>query len=114
MGTPPRSCGSCAEPIPAVGFAAWIEFLLLRRGMRQRIGRVEMSLAYFAKLWASAILAAGLAWGLRLAFDVQRPVLSAFVILPPYGLAYLGLTTIMGIDQAGNLARRFWKARKRL
>jgi len=98
----------------SAGFAAWLEFLLLRQGMRQRIGSVEIPLAYFAKLWASAVLAAGLGWGLRLAFHLQRPIVSAFVILLPYGLAYLGLTTVMGIDQAGNLARRFWKAGKRL
>src|SRR5262249_33211482 len=48
----------------SAGFAAWIEFLLLRHGMNQRIGHVEMSLAYFAKLWGSAALAAGLGWGL--------------------------------------------------
>jgi putative peptidoglycan lipid II flippase len=97
----------------SAGFAAWIEFLLLRRGMNQRIGRVEMPLAYFAKLWASAALAAGLGWSLRSVVNLQRPIVSAFVILIPYGLAYLGLTTIMGIDQAGNLTRRFWKAGKR-
>lgn len=93
----------------SAGLSAWIEFLLLRRGMNQRIGSVEMPLAYFAKLWGSAALAAGLGWGLRLALHIQRPIVSAFVILLPYGLAYLGLTTIMGIDLAGSLARRVWR-----
>src|SRR5262249_19398263 len=46
----------------SAGFAAWIEILLLRRGMNQRLGRIEMPMAYLAKLWGSAALAAGLAW----------------------------------------------------
>jgi putative peptidoglycan lipid II flippase len=90
----------------SAGFAAWIEFLLLRGGMNQRVGRVDMAMAYYAKLWGSAALAAGLGWGLRLALHLQRPIVSAFVILLPYGLAYLALTTLMGIEQARNLARR--------
>jgi len=97
----------------SAGFAAWIEFLLLREGMNRRIGRVEMPLVYFAKLWVSAALAAGLGWGLRLALHLQRPIISAFVILLPYGLAYLGLTTIMGIDLARSLALRAWRASTR-
>jgi putative peptidoglycan lipid II flippase len=90
----------------SAGFAAWIEFLLLRRGMNQRIGRVEMPLVYFAKLWGSAVLAAGLGWALRLALHLERPILAAIAILLPYGVAYLALTTMMGIEETGNLARR--------
>jgi putative peptidoglycan lipid II flippase len=93
----------------SAGFAAWIEFLLLRRGMNQRIGRVEMPFVYFAKLWVSATLAAGVGWGLRLAFPLQRPIVNAFVILLPYGLVYLALTTLMGIEQARDLARHVWR-----
>jgi putative peptidoglycan lipid II flippase len=93
----------------SAGFAAWIEFLLLRRGMNQRIGRVEMPFVYFAKLWVSATLAAGVGWGLRLALHLQRPIVSAFVILLPYGLAYLALTTLMGVEQARDLARQAWR-----
>src|SRR5262249_47505164 len=93
----------------SAGFSAWIEFLLLRQGMNQRIGRVEMPLAYFAKLWGSAVVAAGLGWGLRLALHVERPIISALLLLVPYGVAYLVLTTVTGVDQASNLARRFWR-----
>jgi putative peptidoglycan lipid II flippase len=91
----------------SAGLAAWVEFLLLRRGMAQRIGRIESPLGYFARLWIAAVISAGVAWGIRLAAHPQHPKVAAFVILVPYGLFYLALTTVMGIDQAGALTRRF-------
>jgi putative peptidoglycan lipid II flippase len=90
----------------SAGLAAWVEFTLLRRGMARRIGSIEAPLAYFAKLWTAAVISAGLGWGLRLALHMDRPIIAAFLILVPYGVAYLALTMMMGIDQAGTLARR--------
>jgi len=91
----------------SAGFAAWIEFLLLRRGMNRRIGPAELSLSYFARLWGAAAFSAALAWGLRLLLHPRNPIMAAIVILLPYGLAYLGLTTMMGVEQAGTLLKRF-------
>jgi hypothetical protein len=34
------------------------------------------------------------------------PLVTGVVILIPYGLVYIGLTAILGIDQAGALLRR--------
>jgi len=90
----------------SAGFAAWIEFLLLRRGMSRRIGPAEFSLSYFARLWGAAALSAGLAWGVRLALHPRQPILAAIVILLPYGVAYLGLTTMVGVEQAGAIVKR--------
>jgi putative peptidoglycan lipid II flippase len=91
----------------SAGFAAWVEFLLLRRGMAQRIGRLESPLSYFTRLWIAAVISAGLAWGIRLAAHPRDPIVAAIVILAPYGLIYLAATRLMGIDQAGALTRRF-------
>jgi putative peptidoglycan lipid II flippase len=100
----------------SAGFAAWVEFMLLRQGMAQRIGRIESPVAYFARLWAAAALSAALAWGIRWALHLHRPILAAVLILFPYGAAYLALTATMGIDQAAALARRllrmFWRSRQ--
>jgi putative peptidoglycan lipid II flippase len=90
----------------SAGFAAWIEFLLLRGGMNLRIGRTEFPLAYFARLWAAAGISAMLGWAIRLALRPQRPIVSAFLILVPYGAAYLALTAMMGIDEVAALSRR--------
>jgi len=90
----------------SAGFAAWIEFLLLRRGMNRRIGQVRFPAIYFAKLWFAGVVAAAVGWGLRLGLHPHDPLLAGAVVLIPYGLAYLGLTAVLGIEQAGALVRR--------
>jgi putative peptidoglycan lipid II flippase len=93
----------------SAGFAAWVEFVLLRRGMNRRIGRMEFPVTYFARLWVSAMAAAAVAWGIKLWLHPQQPQMAAALILVPYGIVYLGLTALFGIDQAGALVRRVLK-----
>ncbi len=90
----------------SAGFAAWVEFVLLRRGMNLKIGRSEFPASYFARLWAAAIVGAAVAWGVKLGLHPQRPVIGGLLILVPYGAVYLGCTSLMGIEQAGALVRR--------
>lgn len=93
----------------SAGFAAWLEFVLLRRGMNRRIGRSELPLSYFARLWTAAGISAALAWAIKVATHFQDPKTAGIVILIPYGLAYLGLTAMMGIDQAASVAKRLMR-----
>jgi putative peptidoglycan lipid II flippase len=112
----------CSRPLPVLlhiapswgaagltasaGFAAWVEFTLLRRGMNQKIGRSEFPAAYFARLWLAAVMAAAVGWGIKLALHPQRPLIAAVLILVPYGAVYLGCTTMFGVEQAGGLVKR--------
>src|SRR5947207_2569325 len=96
----------------SAGFAAWIEFLLLRREMNRRIGHTDFPTAYFLRLWMSAIVAAAAGWGVKLGLHPQRPLFSAALILVPYGLVYLGMTAVLGIDQAATLLKRFTAKQK--
>jgi putative peptidoglycan lipid II flippase len=91
----------------SAGFSAWIEFLLLRRSMTQRIGRVDTAGSYFVKLWAAAAAAAAVGWAVRLGLHPQRPIIGAVLILVPYAAVYLGLTAMAGISEAGSLMKRF-------
>jgi putative peptidoglycan lipid II flippase len=88
------------------GVSAWIEFLLLRRGMRQRIGDIPSPSVYFTRLWFAAITSGALGWAIRYALNPHNPRVAAVLILVPYGVAYLGITAMMGIDQASALLRR--------
>jgi putative peptidoglycan lipid II flippase len=90
----------------SAGFAAWVEFVLLRRGMNLKIGRSEFPSSYFARLWAAAVIAAAVAWGVKVALPPLKPWISGLLILVPYGAVYLGCTALMGIEQAGGLVRR--------
>ena len=90
----------------SAGFAAWVEFVLLRRGMNQKIGPSEFPTSYFAKLWVAALIGAAVAWGVKLALPPLKPWISGLLILVPYGAVYLGCTTLLGIEQASGLLRR--------
>jgi putative peptidoglycan lipid II flippase len=96
----------------SAGFAAWVEFVLLRRGMSLKIGSSEFPTTYFAKLWLAAVIAAAVAWGVKLGLHPQRPIVGGVLILLPYGAVYLGCTAMFGVEQASGLLRRvFSKSR---
>ena len=73
----------------SAGVSGWIEFLLLRRSLGRRIGSDAIGAAYLARLWAAAIVSAGVAWGIKLQFAHFPPVVNAAAVLLPYGLLYL-------------------------
>jgi putative peptidoglycan lipid II flippase len=93
----------------SAGFAGWVEFLLLRRGMNQKIGHGKFPAAFFARLWVAAVIAAAVAWGIKLALHPQQPQVAAVLILVPYGVVYLGCTMLLGVEQAGALIKRILK-----
>jgi putative peptidoglycan lipid II flippase len=95
----------------SAGFAAWVEFLLLRRGMNLKIGRIEFPSSYFARLWLAAVVGAAVAWGVKVALPPLKPWIAAMVILVPYGAVYLGCTALLGVEQAGALVRRVLRRR---
>jgi putative peptidoglycan lipid II flippase len=95
----------------SAGMAGWVEFLLLRRGMNQKIGSSDFPTSYFARLWASAAIAAAVAWGIKLGLHPANPLIAAMLILVPYGLVYLGCTALFGIEQAGGLVRRLLRSK---
>lgn len=90
----------------SAGFAAWVEFLLLRRGMNFKIGLIEFPSSYFARLWLAAVIGAAVAWGVKVALPPLKPWIAAMVILVPYGVVYMGCTALLGVEQAGALVRR--------
>ena len=73
----------------SAGVSGWIEFLLLRRSLGRRIGSDPIGAAYLARLWAAAIVSAGVAWIVKLQFAHFRPEVNAAAVLLPYGLFYL-------------------------
>ncbi|HKR32630.1 MAG TPA: lipid II flippase MurJ, partial [Terriglobales bacterium] len=90
----------------SAGIAGWVEFLLLRWKLHQRIGAVQPASAFLAKLWLAAALSAGGAWGIKLAIGHHRPLIMAVAILIPYGLVYFGITSLLKIPEAQTVLKR--------
>lgn len=90
----------------ASGLAGWVEFVLLRNSLNQRIGRTGLSLSYSAKLWLGALLGAGVGWGLKLLVAGWHPIPLAIVVLGGYGTCYFGVEYLFGVPQAQMIIRR--------
>ena len=76
----------------SAGISGWIEFILLRRTLAARIGPAPVGAALLARLWASAIIAAAIAWAIKLYLPIHNPKLAAVEILIPFGAIYILLT----------------------
>lgn len=82
----------------SAGIAGWVEFTLLRRALRRRIGPIGLAPAFTATLWTVAFVAAAAAYGVKLLIGNAHPLLLAAVVLPIYGAIYFAATALLGID----------------
>lgn len=73
----------------SAGVSGWVEFFLLRRSLSHRIGSEAVGAEYLIRLWASAIVAAGLGWAIKVIAAGLPPKAMAAVVLLPFGTAYL-------------------------
>jgi hypothetical protein len=65
------------------------------------------------KLWLAAIVGAGMAWGVKLLLIDAPRMWMAIATLVVFGIAYLLLTAIMGVDEAIQLTSRITRGRRR-
>jgi putative peptidoglycan lipid II flippase len=123
MGLPMPAIDSAELALGAVGItiasalAGWLEWALLRRALRERVGGIPIGDGFLAKVWAAALLAgcAGAAFGFAAA-DAVRDVLptvfglhrvgAAIAVAAVFGFVYLGATRLMGMDEARLRLRR--------
>ena len=102
------SWGLAGLPASA-GLAGWIEFLLLRQALKNRVGSFSVPGILLFRLWSIAACAAALAYPLKL-WITGHPIIAGIVVLPCYGLLYLGGARHLRIPEAdaliGRLRRR--------
>ncbi len=84
----------------SAGFAAWVEFALLRRSLAERIGPAPFAPGYLPRLWGAALVAGAAAWGLWLLAARLGPLWAAAVVLLPYAALYGALTLALRIPAA--------------
>ena len=98
----------------ASGVAAWVEFLLLRGGIRKRVGALPNAAGYFARLWGAALTAgvAAVAFDRLAARDLAsrlplRYVMEAAAVAGVFGLVYFAAGLLLGVPEARATLRRF-------
>jgi putative peptidoglycan lipid II flippase len=97
----------------SASLAAWVEFVLLRRKLNQRIGVTGLSLGYSARLWFAAGLSAGVGWGLKALLLGFHPIPLAAVVLGIYGSLYFGVTYAFGITESRAVLGRILRLARR-
>jgi putative peptidoglycan lipid II flippase len=87
----------------SAGLASWVEFALLQRALRRRIGAVGVPPIFLAQVWVAALVTAGAARGVRLALGIGAPILLAIVVLSVYGAVFFALSLLMKLPEARSL-----------
>jgi putative peptidoglycan lipid II flippase len=93
----------------ASAIASWIEFILLRRGIRRRVGAGEPKASYMLQLWIAALVAGAAAFFLDHTLALPH-VLEAMVVSGVFGGVYFGMALAFAVPEArstlGRLRRR--------
>jgi len=83
----------------SAGIAGWIEMLLLRGSLNARIGKTGLPAGYVAKLWGSAVVAAAIAWLVKLGVPPLHPIVAAIFVLGAYGAVFFGAVLALRIPE---------------
>jgi putative peptidoglycan lipid II flippase len=94
----------------SAGIASWVEFTLLQRGLRRRIGHVGLLISFLVQVWIAALLAAAAARGLLIELGPRGPILLAVLVLSIYGIVFFAVSLALRLPEAqsmlGMLGRR--------
>jgi putative peptidoglycan lipid II flippase len=90
----------------SAGIAGWVEMVMLRRTLQQRIGRTGLPATYVVRLWVAAAAGAAAAWAIRVAWPAPHPIVTAVVVLVPYGAVFLALAFAFRIPEASTALTR--------
>lgn len=89
----------------SAGLAGWVEFVLLRRALRVRIGEVVATPGRVARLWVGGGIAAAGAYGVKRLLPFNQPLLVGACVLSLFGLGYLGCTRLLGVEAPARVSR---------
>lgn len=90
----------------SAGVAGWVEFVLLRLAINRRIGSTGVPFTYLVRLWSAALVAAGIAWGVRWLLGSFPPIPEAMLLLGVYGVSYLALALAFGVTEVAEVTGR--------
>jgi putative peptidoglycan lipid II flippase len=87
----------------SAGIASWVEFTLLQRGVRRRVGQVGVPIGFLAKVWLAGLVAAAAARGLLYALGQRGPILLAIFVLTLYGLVFFAAALALKLPEARSI-----------
>jgi putative peptidoglycan lipid II flippase len=91
----------------SAGIASWVEFALLQRGLRSRIGPVGVPPVFLAQVWIAALLAAAAGRGLTYALGPRNHIFLAVVVLCLYGIVFFGVAMAWKLPEASSMMGLF-------
>ena len=91
---------SAASLTASAGFAGWIEFLLIKRAMTRRIGKVSMGGQEAVRCWIAAIAAAAAAFAVKQSVQAIQPFIGRLFVLLVYAGLYGSLTLALKVPTA--------------
>ena len=93
----------------SAGVAGWVEFALLRSRLNRRIGSTGLPAGLLARLWLSALLAAGAGWGALVLLRGVAPRPAGLAVLGTFGVVYVLVAYAAGVPQAKAFLGRWVK-----
>jgi putative peptidoglycan lipid II flippase len=85
---------------------AWVEYLLLRGTLNERIGGSGVPGKYVLGLLAAALVSAAAGFGLKLLLGELHRIVVAALVLGTFGVLYLGLTRAFNVPESAALIAR--------
>jgi putative peptidoglycan lipid II flippase len=89
----------------AAGLAAWLEYRLLRRAVAREIGQTRIGGGRLRPMILPLVVLAGVAVAVRPLVDPLHPILAGFVAVGVAGAAYLAVSRMTGVEEAGDIGR---------
>lgn len=89
------------------GIASWLEWSLLRRGLRRRMGEVMPPMGVLVRMAGAAVVAAVVGRGAGLLLPPLHPILLGGVVLALFGLTYFAVGAALGLPEVGRTLQRF-------
>lgn len=91
----------------AAGLAAWVEWGLLRRHLRRRLGHVAIPGGVLLRMLFAATAASVVGRIVATLLPAMAPIVMAAIVLPVFGIGYLALARLLRIPEAERMLRRF-------
>jgi putative peptidoglycan lipid II flippase len=96
----------------SAGIAGWVEFTLLSRGLKARVGSLGSHTRFAAKTWAAVLVAGAMASSLRLIIPVNAVITRGVVILGVYGILVLASLWRMRLFETGEILKRLYALKR--